>query len=124
MGFDGICSFGIADTCLASWYNLISLGLDFLPQIFGIVMMVKIILALKNRVEYTDVIDITAIIAQKKQHKLLTILIIRIWGALIMLIWNLILLFVALKNKTVIDFALELVYKLLDGVVFLIRIDW
>lgn len=100
------------------------MGLDFLPQVFGIIMMVKIILALKNRVEYTDVIDITAIIAQKKQHKLLAILIIRICGAFIMLIWNLILLFVALKNKTVIDFALELVYKLLYGVVFLIRIDW
>ena len=124
IGFDGICSFGIADTCSSSWYNLVSLGLDFLPQVFGIVMMVKIILALKNRVEYADVIDITAIIAQKKQHKLLAILIIRIWGASIMLIWNLILLFVAFQNKTIIDFALELVYKLLYGVVFLIRIDW
>ena len=95
IGFNGICSFGIADMCSSSWYNLVSLGLDFLPQVFGIVMMVKIILALKNRVEYADVIDITAIIAQKKQHKLLAILIIRIWGASIMLIWNLILLFVA-----------------------------
>lgn len=124
IGFDGVCSFGIADTCQASWYNFISLELDFLPQVFGIIMMVKIILALKNRVEYTDVIDITAIIAQKKQHKLLVVLIIRICGAFIMLIWNLILLFVALENKTIIDFVLELVYKLLYGVVFLIRIDW